>query len=346
MVDLKSGIMVVFNRKGGVGKTVTCCHLATVAALAGRKVLVIDYDPQGDSTNILGGNERKYFDGEEYSEYREDKSTLQPDVTKWLFDEKSFDDTVIHTNFGVDLIPNFNSVESRDFITWYDDDNSTLMNRQAFSDAIQKSLDEFCYRKRRDFEMQFDKDDVISDSDKYTSMWLNTLKNRIGELKDKYDLILIDCNPTYSNWNRMAFSAADHLLVTMGPDAFSLNGLGTVYEDYLLAKAYNNQLNFAGIAIVNMPYNSKVAKYNYSLMMNSGFKVNIINTVVRQDAKIQKAVQNCRPVYYDLGNVKNKLTRAGSDYINLARDLKLIDNKQYKTFIENGFAEKAVWTNN
>ena len=346
MDDLLTGVMVVFNRKGGVGKTVTCCHLAAAAAMAGRKVLVIDYDPQGDSTNILGGNDFKYYDGQSYSDYREDNSRLQPDVTKWVFDDTTLEKVLISTPFNVDLIPNFNTIESRDFITWSDEGQSERMNRQAYSDAIQKSLDEFCYRKRREFELQFDQADVMQNPDVYAGKWLSLLKDKIAGLKDIYDLILIDCNPTYSNWNRMAFSAADHLLVTMNSDAFSLNGLGTVYQDFLLAKAYNNSLDFSGVAIVNMPYNSKVSKFNYSFMMNSGFKTNIVNTVVRQDAKMQKAVQNCRPIFYEVQGSKNKLTRAGSDYINLAKDLHIINNKQYKRFIEDGYAEKAVWSFN
>lgn len=344
MDDLMTGVMVVFNRKGGVGKTVTCCHLAAAASMAGRKVLVIDYDPQGDSTNILGGNDFKYFNGETYSDYREDGHRLQPDVAKWVFGESDFDKTVIHTAFDIDLLPNFNTIESRDYITWYEDGLPEALKKQAYRDAIQKSLDEFCYRKRREFERQFDPEDVDKKPDVYAGKWLNILKGKIAPLKGKYDLILIDCNPTYSNWNRMAFSAADHLLVTMNSDAFSLNGLGTVYQDSLLAKAYNNTLDFAGVAIVNMPYNSKVSKFNYSFMMNSGFKTNIVNTVVRQDAKMQKAVQNCRPIFYEVAGTKNKLTRAGSDYINLAHDLHVIDHKQYKKFIEDGYAEKAVWS--
>ena len=346
MEDLAKGIMVIFNRKGGVGKTVTCVHLATVASMAGRKVLVIDYDPQGDSTNILGGNDRKYFDGENYSDYREDNSVLQPDVNKWLFDESSFDETVIHTEFGVDLMPNFDSVESRDFVTLYDEDQSNVLNKQAFSDAISKSLDEYCYRKRREFEKQFPVKDVDADPDKYAGLWLNKLRSKGESLRDRYDLILIDCNPTYSNWNRMAFSAGDKLLVTMGADAFSLNGVGTVYYDYLLARAYNNNLELVGVAIVNMPYNSKVSKFNYGLMVHSGFKTNILDTVVRQDAKMQKAVQNRRPIYFDVSGQKNRLTRAGSDYVNLARDAGIIDHKQYKALLDSGYAERAKWTFN
>ena len=45
---------VVFNRKGGVGKSTIVCNLAAVAANKGRKVLVVDLDPQANTTSYLG----------------------------------------------------------------------------------------------------------------------------------------------------------------------------------------------------------------------------------------------------------------------------------------------------
>lgn len=49
-----SRVVAVANGKGGVGKTTTACNMAGLAAAAGWKVLLIDFDPQGNCGHILG----------------------------------------------------------------------------------------------------------------------------------------------------------------------------------------------------------------------------------------------------------------------------------------------------
>ena len=88
-------IIAVCNQKGGVGKTVTAVNLGIGLARQGKRVLLVDVDPQGSLTASLGYHQPDQLD-----------KTLSTVLGK-IVQQQPFDpaEYILHQDEGVDLLP-------------------------------------------------------------------------------------------------------------------------------------------------------------------------------------------------------------------------------------------------
>ncbi|MBX6315732.1 MAG: ParA family protein [Isosphaeraceae bacterium] len=198
--------VVVLNRKGGVGKTSTCFHLAGTLAQGGRRVLLIDTDPQANLTEgLLGARVAEEIDPT-YTVAALFQDAFLPDPSG----------LIRPTPFpGVHLLPGSEAMEE-------------VNEPRPAGNPRQTAL--------RDF---------------------------VGDIRDAYDVILIDCPPSMQLSSWASLVAGDGVLVPVQVEDFGGQGLKKINRALAQVRAEVNP------GLILLGY--LVTMYNKSLAIHAAY---------------------------------------------------------------------------
>ncbi len=258
-------IIAISNQKGGVGKTTTTFNLGVALASQGKKVLLIDADPQGNLTTYMGWTEDEI------------PVTLNEVLLNTLSDKKTdFEKCIKHHNENLDLIPSDIQLSSIEM---------TLVGAMS-----------------REY----------------------TLRHSIQSIKDQYDYILIDTQPSLGMLPINALACADKVIIPVQPQYLAAKGMTQLLSTIIkIRQQINPNLKIDGIVLTIVDKRANLTKDIYNqLQENYGSAVRIYDTQIPRAIKVAESTAHGKSIFtYD------KSSKVAEAYSSLAKEV-LIDGKE------------------
>ncbi len=230
---------VVFNQKGGVGKSSIAVNLAAISAKQQLRTLVIDLDPQSNSSQYLLG---------ESAHASDDKAVLEPNM-------ESFFDDILGNNSQKGLIGhaigNILKPRSKGLEGYVHHTPFPYLQVIPASPTL-GALEHALQSKHKIYK----------------------LRDAIQALAGQYDRIFIDTPPAFNFFTLSALIAADRVLIPFDCDVFSKRALQTLIANVLETQDdHNDRLEIEGIVVNQFQAQANLPKEVVQSLKQEGLPV-------------------------------------------------------------------------
>lgn len=232
-------VRVVFNQKGGVGKSSIAVNLAAMSAHQGFRTLVIDLDPQANSSQYLLGDDATY------TAY---KTALEPNI------ENFFDDVLgQQSSKGLigSAIGSILKSRPKDFAAYIHQSphkNLDVIPASPTLGALAHALE----AKHKIYK----------------------LRDAIQSLVGKYDRIYIDTPPAFNFFTLSALIASERVLIPFDCDVFSKRALHSLIENIIETQDdHNDRLEIEGIVVNQFQAQAKLPRQVVQQLKDEGLPV-------------------------------------------------------------------------
>ncbi|WP_441375226.1 ParA family protein [Acinetobacter lwoffii] len=269
---------VVFNQKGGVGKSSITVNLAAISAHQGLKTLLIDLDPQANSSQYVLGDD---------ATYSSDKPALEPNIENYFEDVLGNQQSKGLLGNAIGSILKSRSKGLESYVHQSSFKHLDVIPASPTLGALAHALES----KHKIYK----------------------LRDALQQLSGHYDRVFIDTPPAFNFFTLSALIAANRVLIPFDCDVFSKRALQTLIENVIETQDDHNEgLEIEGIVVNQFQAQAKLPREVVQQLKDKGLPV--LDSMLPPSILMKESHQKNQPLIHLATD--HKLTQAYQSLFN------------------------------